>query len=205
MAYKFLMTIEGTRQGKFKGQPIPKERSGSGKWLELSAFSFGSTAPLDTSTGVHGHRPFNVIKITKDSDSASPLLMSTIINSAVLKPFALPPVGGGNTGGGGSGSGSGGSGSNKGKGSHPPIVVTRTVDFASPLLFNAHFSSELLKTVQISFTPTGPGKPEHWQTITLTNATIANVRRMTTPGSPQPHEDIHFVYEGIESSYGPPK
>ncbi len=207
MAYKFLMTVEGTRQGKFKPNTAPHGgKPGSGKWVELLGFSYGVSVPYDTSTGgVSGRRTHNPIKITNEYGSASPLLLSTIINSEVLKPVAIPTIGSGKTGGGGSGSGSGGSGSNKGKGSHPPFVVTKTYDFSSPLLQNAHFSSELLKTVQISFTPTGHGKPEQWLTITLTNATITNIRRSTDGGSPQPHEDIHFVYEGIAISNGPPK
>ncbi len=202
MAYKFLVTIEGTRQGKIKGQPTQKGKLDYNDGIEIHGFSFGATTPTDPSTGAGGPRRFSAITVSRDTDYSSPLLMSTIISSALLNSVGLHPAGPGGPGGGGSGSGSS---SGDCKNSNPPIIITKLTDTSSANLFRACYTNELLKTVKISFTPTGRGKQEQWQTITLTNASIVNIRRTSTSGTGQPSEEIQLNYEHLGISYLPPK
>lgn len=198
MGFQFYLSVEGTRQGKIKAQPTQKGKLGFNDSIEVHGLSFGVTTPTDTSTGVHGRRPHNLITVTKDSNTGSALLMQAAVNGEILNQAGWRPIGGG-------GSGSSGSGSGTGKPSVSSIVVTKVTDASSANFFQAFCTSELLKTVQISFSPSGLGNEVQWHTITLTNATIAKIRRMTVSGSAQPSEEIEFNYEHLEISHLPPK
>jgi type VI secretion system secreted protein Hcp len=76
-----------------------------------------------------------------------------------------------------------------GKRQHKPLVITKEVDSASPLLLNAHWTGEVLKGVDIQIT--GPASaqarsPEQvYSTITLTNAEISSYTRNVPPLTPQ--------------------
>ena len=136
MASKFYMTIEGTKQGKFKGGSTQKGKGALSysDGMECHGFSYQVVAPIDPATGQPvGRRRHNPIKITKDTDSASPLLLQTLaMNENFIPEIPLT----------GSSSGSGGSGSSSGNPHVVPIVVKKKTDEASPLLWQALASNE---------------------------------------------------------------
>jgi type VI secretion system secreted protein Hcp len=89
MAYQFYVTIQGTKQGKFKGAVagVPKARgsAGSGKIAGVR-FLFQTTSPHDVATGqASGKRQYKPIQITKEWDASSPQLFQALVNNEVLK------------------------------------------------------------------------------------------------------------------------
>jgi type VI secretion system secreted protein Hcp len=80
-------------------------------------------------------------------------------------------------------------GSLAGKRQHKPLVITKEVDSASPLLLSARWSQEVLKGVDIQIA--GPASaqgrvPEQvYSTITLTNAQISGYTRNVPPLAPE--------------------
>jgi type VI secretion system Hcp family effector len=74
----------------------------------------------------------------------------------------------------------GGSGGASGKRTHSPITIVKEVDSASPQLLQGLVTNEVFKQVALSFDrPAAGGKEVVYQTITLTNATIASMQRYT--------------------------
>jgi len=82
------------------------------------------------------------------------------------------------------------SGSPKGPRTHPPIVITKETDAASPLLLNAHSTNETLESIIIQ---TVDDQNKTTKTITLTNAVISDIKKNGAL------EDISFTYEKIET------
>lgn len=79
------MTIEGTNQGKFKGEATGV---GAGK-IAISEFNYMANAPADKKMekmGIAtGRRQHSAITITKSIDKSSPLLMQAMKSGEVLK------------------------------------------------------------------------------------------------------------------------
>ncbi|MFZ0089451.1 MAG: type VI secretion system tube protein TssD [Solirubrobacteraceae bacterium] len=86
---------------------------------------------------------------------------------------------------------------------HSPVTVSLDWSPASPLMFNALTTNEMLPSVTIEFVgPTVAGVESVTQRLTLTNAVIAGLRRTagsaTRPGAPAPVEHVSFVFEKLE-------
>ena len=81
-----------------------------------------------------------------------------------------------------------------GKRQHSPITITKEVDSASPSLFQAMTTHEVLSEVTITIQGSGAGMKAA-QRIVLTNATITNIRKVGTA------EQITFDYPTIEVTY----
>lgn len=74
------------------------------------------------------------------------------------------------------------------------ITVTKQFDKASPQLFNAVWTSQLIKTVKISMSKsTGGGKPEDHLVITLTNAYITSVQASSSKSLPEQQKGSETV------------
>jgi len=92
-----------------------------------------------------------------------------------------------------------------GRRQHSPITFTKEWDAASPQLVQAAVTNEVLRSVTFEFVKTNPtGKEIIYETITLTNATVASIKRyIATPtGSEQPDqralEDVTLTFQKIE-------
>lgn len=98
-----------------------------------------------------------------------------------------------------------------GKRQHHPVTITKVLNEASPLLFNALVTNEVLNSVVIQFigADKSPGPK-----ITLINASVASfaprsqaavsdkpVAGVVTPGFNE-LEDVSFTFQKIEISYG---
>jgi type VI secretion system secreted protein Hcp len=70
------------------------------------------------------------------------------------------------------------SGMATGKRQHNAITITKEVDSASPSLFKASASHQVLRNVAITFQGNGAGAGKVAQRIVLTNATIASIRKV---------------------------
>jgi type VI secretion system secreted protein Hcp len=83
MAYEFYVTIEGTRQGAFKGESVREAHSN--KIAGLS-YNHSIKSPRDVSTGqASGKRQHGPITITKEWGPASPQLMQALCTNEVLR------------------------------------------------------------------------------------------------------------------------
>lgn len=83
MAYEFYVTIEGTRQGKFKGESQKKERADKIPGL---SFQYEVVSPRDAATGQHsGKRQHKPIVFVKEWGVATPQLFQALVNNEVLK------------------------------------------------------------------------------------------------------------------------
>lgn len=86
---------------------------------------------------------------------------------------------------------------------HMPLTVTKRLGAASPQFLQALTTNELLKQVDLSFVRTRPdGTQEVYYTITLRNATLAEVRLFRSPGPPEAlpsgeYEALSFRYQSI--------
>lgn len=78
---------------------------------------------------------------------------------------------------------------------HTTITITKKIDMASPKLFQASSTHEMLSEVVIGFEGGGPGSEKEAQKIVLTNATILSVRKAGG------NEQITFDYQGISVTY----
>ena len=92
-----------------------------------------------------------------------------------------------------------------GKRQHKPILLTKEWGAASPQLYSALVTNEVLKSVVFEFTKTNAnGEESVFHKITLTNATVSNIRSYLdltdTSGDPfdgRTLEDVSFVYQKI--------
>lgn len=83
MAYEFYVTIEGVRQGAFKGESI--RESHKEKIAGLS-YHHAIKSPRDVSTGyASGKRQHGPISITKEWGASSPQLFQALCTNEVLK------------------------------------------------------------------------------------------------------------------------
>lgn len=82
MSYPFYISIEGAKQGKFKGDAVAKE--GAGKIRGVRFFS-ETISPRDAATGqASGKRVHKPILFTKEWDAASPQLFQALVTNEVL-------------------------------------------------------------------------------------------------------------------------
>ena len=83
-----------------------------------------------------------------------------------------------------------------GKRQHGPIVVTKVVGTASPQIFQALTTNELLKSVGIEL----PGGEGSGYTIKLSNATVSEIKQYTEVlnGQALVLEDVSFTFQKIE-------
>lgn len=87
-----------------------------------------------------------------------------------------------------------------GKRQHKPIVIQKNTDSASPQLFQACTTNEVLKEVVFQVTRTGPaGKERLYQTFTLTNAHIPSAKKVGGKGTKKKdeEEEIEFTFQKI--------
>ncbi len=143
MAYEFYITIEGTKQGKFKGESIRDKHK---EKMEGLAFDWKVQSPRDIATG-----------------QAS------------------------------------------GKRQHMPIKITKEWGGASPQIFHALCTNEVLKSVLFEFIrTTAEGAEEIHHTIKLTNATISELHPFIGMAKHEERTDVHeleevsFTYQKIE-------
>jgi type VI secretion system secreted protein Hcp len=93
------------------------------------------------------------------------------------------------------------SGQATGKRQHTPVTLTLPWSSASPLLFNALVANEVLKSVVIEFVAAqASGAEVLAQRVTLTNATVADLRRVndrTQVNQGGPVDVVAFAYQKI--------
>jgi type VI secretion system secreted protein Hcp len=92
MAYEFFVTIEGAKQGKFKGETHGlgngAEGAGSKAADKIAGVRFlaETISPRDAATGqASGKRQHKPITITKEWGAASPQLFQALVDNEVLK------------------------------------------------------------------------------------------------------------------------
>ncbi len=133
------VTIEGTRQGKFRGESL---RQGAADRIEALSVSYEVQSPRDVATG-----------------QAS------------------------------------------GKRQHKPVAITKEWGPATPQLFQALVTNEVLKSVLIEFVAVGrDGRSEVAHSMRLTNATVAHLRQFTEKEQAglRPLEEVSFTFQKIE-------
>ena len=136
MAYEFYVTIEGTKQGKFKGDNPNKAHKDQITGL---AFDYAVIAPRDPASG-------------------------------------LPT----------------------GKRQHKPVTITKRWDAATPQLFKALVTNEVLKWVKIEFVKTSSaGKEYVYHKLTLTDATVVDIHQHANAETLE-QEDVSFIFRKIE-------
>lgn len=99
-----------------------------------------------------------------------------------------------------------------GKRQHNPVVISTEWGPATPQIFQALTTNEVLKSVLIEFVRTGPtGIAEVYQTIRLTNATVSSVRMHVNDPQPggavdnRPLAEVAFTFQRIEMENRPGK
>ena len=97
-----------------------------------------------------------------------------------------------------------------GKRTHKPLIITKELDKATPLLYNSLVNNELITEFELQFwTPqksanTGIDKERQHYTIKLTNACVVDIKfRMPNNKNPDlmnlaEYEEIAFNYQKIE-------
>ena len=95
-----------------------------------------------------------------------------------------------------------------GKRMHKPFVITKELDKASPLLYNALVNNENIPEWELHFwQPSATGAEKQHYSIKLTNANIASINfRMANNKHPDlmrfsEYEEIAFTYQKIEWSW----
>jgi type VI secretion system secreted protein Hcp len=87
MAYEFYVTIEGTKQGKFKGESPRKEQS---QKIAGLGFQYEVISPRDAATGrSSGQRRHQPITIVKEWGAATPQLFQALVSNEQLKSVAF--------------------------------------------------------------------------------------------------------------------
>lgn len=82
-AYSFLVTVEGSKQGPFKGESLAKGEEGK---IPASAFSFSLRTPRDPGTGqATGKRQYSAVSFTKAWGASSPQFFQAGSFNEVLK------------------------------------------------------------------------------------------------------------------------
>jgi type VI secretion system secreted protein Hcp len=91
MAGVFYVSIEGTKQGKFKGE---SRRATAKDRLEGLTFSYEVGSPRDAATGqASGRRTHLPVVFTKPWGAASPQLVQAVVTNEVLKTVLFEFVG----------------------------------------------------------------------------------------------------------------
>lgn len=87
MPARFYMQVKGEIQGDMDGECI---RAGLEKWIECLAFNHEISSPRDPHTGqATGHRQHHLLTITKEFDTASPLLCKALVTNEKLKEVTI--------------------------------------------------------------------------------------------------------------------
>lgn len=91
-----------------------------------------------------------------------------------------------------------------GKRQHKPLVITKEIDAATPLLMSILVNNENITELKIKFwRPSAQGKEEQFYTVELTNASIANIsQEMLNNKYPEnmqhkEMEHVSFCYQKI--------
>ncbi len=107
--------------------------------------------------------------------------------------------------------GSNGEQASSGRLSLSGVTITKNVDKATPLIFQALTQNTNIKEIGIHLYRNGPkdGKAENWMTITLTNVMVSN-QKVIDPdkekgGEAVPIEEVIFHAEKIEVSHNSAK
>jgi type VI secretion system secreted protein Hcp len=84
----------------------------------------------------------------------------------------------------------------------PTMVFTKEWGAASPQLFSAAVTGEVLKSVVFEFVKSsGVGQEYVFQTIRLTNATVTSIRMVVGPlgaeGPDRPYEEVSLAFQSI--------
>lgn len=83
MAYEFYVTIEGTKQGAFKGESV---REAHNKKIAGLSYAHEITSPRDVATGqASGKRQHGPVVITKEWGASSPQIFQALVTNEVLK------------------------------------------------------------------------------------------------------------------------
>lgn len=83
MAYEAYMIIEGTSQGKFKGESPRKNHKDK---IPILAFDYEVQSPRDSATGAAaGTRQHKPVTVTKEWGASSPQLFQAVTTNEVLK------------------------------------------------------------------------------------------------------------------------
>lgn len=94
-------------------------------------------------------------------------------------------------------------GQSTGRHHHKPLTITKLIDKATPLLFEALVTNENIVSAELKFFgPSGSGAEEATYTITLENAVISSIRQHgntneTGEDGHKDMEDISFTYRKI--------
>jgi type VI secretion system secreted protein Hcp len=84
---EIFIAVEGTKQGKFKGEsPVMAFKDQS----RVLKFSYGVVSPRDVSTGqARGKRQHKPIVITREPGAASPQFFTALVTNEALKPVVI--------------------------------------------------------------------------------------------------------------------
>jgi type VI secretion system secreted protein Hcp len=84
---EIFIAVEGTKQGKFKGEsPVMAFKDQS----RVLKFSYSVVSPRDVSTGqARGKRQHKPIVITREPGAASPQFFTALVTNEVLKPVVI--------------------------------------------------------------------------------------------------------------------
>lgn len=83
MAYEFYVTIEGTKQGKFKGESVRERKA---ERLSGISFHYSVSSPRDVATGqASGKRQHQPVSFVKEWGAATPQLFQAAVTNEVLK------------------------------------------------------------------------------------------------------------------------
>jgi type VI secretion system secreted protein Hcp len=139
MAFQFYMSVKGKHQGSFKGESTKNDKgNASAKGVLCHGFQYAVQAQLDSQSG-------------------------------------LPT----------------------GKRQHKPVVITKEVDSASPLLWHALCTNEAFQSATLSFVrPDSSGKEVVFKTIELTNSTISKIE-YAPPHKGKRSQAITLLYEEL--------
>jgi type VI secretion system secreted protein Hcp len=83
MAYEAYVTVEATKQGKFKGESIRDKHKDK---VAMIDFSYEVISPRDLATGQpSGKRQHKPIVVTKEAGASSPLALAACCSNEILK------------------------------------------------------------------------------------------------------------------------
>ena len=83
MAYEFYVTVEGQKQGKFKGE---SSREAHKEKLTGLAYDYSVQSPRDIATGqASGKRQHGMVTITKEWGASTPQLFQALVTNETLK------------------------------------------------------------------------------------------------------------------------
>jgi len=88
MSFQYYVSIKGQKQGQLKGES--SKSKGTDKWLPCTSFQYAVVSPVDAALGKpSGKRNHSPLVITRETDSASPVLFNARWNNEVLTEVVL--------------------------------------------------------------------------------------------------------------------